>query len=278
VLTAVAGRKRALSVQAIQKHYDLASPYYLALWGRHLHHGLFETGNESKEEAAEQLLRLIVEKAAVLEGANVLDVGCGMGGTSIWLAEQKRCHVVGITLSPVQARMATEGSIDVTPKPIFIVADADHPCINGHFDFVFAVEMISHLSDRNAFFRYCAERLITGGRMCIAAWMKANDLSYVDEARYITPIEQGMLVSLPTIDDYYEYVSAANMRLLHYGDISSKVSRTWDICTELVQNKALWQLAGTRSREFVSFLRSFGAMRNGFRSGAFRYAVMVLEK
>lgn len=277
-MTAVAGRKRALSVQAIQKHYDLASPYYLALWGRHLHHGLFETGNESKEEAAEQLLRLIVEKAAVLEGANVLDVGCGMGGTSIWLAEQKRCHVVGITLSPVQARMATEGSIDVTPKPIFIVADADHPCINGHFDFVFAVEMISHLSDRNAFFRYCAERLITGGRMCIAAWMKANDLSYVDEARYITPIEQGMLVSLPTIDDYYEYASAANMRLLHYGDISSKVSRTWDICTELVQNKALWQLAGTRGREFVSFLRSFGAMRNAFRSGAFRYAVMVLEK
>jgi len=278
VLTAATGGPRTPTVRSIQEHYDVASPYYLRLWGRHLHHGLFETGNESKEEAAEQLLRLIVERAAVFEGADVLDVGCGMGGTSLWLAEHKRCQVVGVTLSPVQARLAMEGSIQVTPRPTFIVAEADHPCVNGPFDFVFALEVISHLSDRNAFFRYCAERLVTGGRMCIAAWMKANDLNHADEGRYITPIEQGMLVSLPTIDDYHAYIDAANMRLLYCEDISGKVSQTWDICMELVQSKALWQLAGARSRELVSFLSSFGSMRKGFRTGAFRYAVMVLEK
>src|SRR5947209_14065273 len=55
--------------EAIQEHYDLASPYYEKLWGKHLHHGYYRTGEESKEEAAENLIEFLVERAGIREGA-----------------------------------------------------------------------------------------------------------------------------------------------------------------------------------------------------------------
>src|SRR5437868_11418618 len=88
--------------EAIQEHYDLASPYYEKLWGKHLHHGYYKTGRESKEEAADNLIKYLVGLVGIREGARVLDVGCGIGGTSVWLTEKLGCKVTGITISPIQ--------------------------------------------------------------------------------------------------------------------------------------------------------------------------------
>ena len=48
----------------------------------------------------------LAERAGVPRGARVLDIGCGLGGSAMWLADQFECEVTGITISPVQARMA----------------------------------------------------------------------------------------------------------------------------------------------------------------------------
>ncbi len=46
----------------------------------------------------------------------------------------------------------------------------------------------------------------------------------------------------------------------------------------MMKDKTVWQLAFAHGHEFVAFLKSFKAMRDGFRSGHFRYALMVSEK
>src|SRR5260370_7892609 len=48
------------------------------------------------------------EQAHVPRGARVLDIGCGLGGSAFWLADQFDCNVIGMTISPVQARMANK--------------------------------------------------------------------------------------------------------------------------------------------------------------------------
>jgi tocopherol O-methyltransferase len=263
---------------SIQEHYDLASPYYEKLWSRHLHHGYYETGKESKEEAAEKLIELLAERARIPVGARVLDVGCGIGGTSVWLAEKLACDVTGITISPVQVQMATHASRHLKNRPAFLLDDANHLSVRGTFDIVWAVEVISHLSDRANFFRRMAELLVPGGKFCEAAWLKSEGLSARDEEKYIRPIEEGMLVSLPNLSEYQKHIHDNNLRLLYYEDISSRVARTWDICLGIAKDRALWELASRHSKEFISFLKSFKAMRNGFKTGKFRYAVMVMEK
>ncbi len=262
----------------IKDHYDLASPYYKDLWGQHLHHGYYETGTESKAEASERLIQLIVERSDFPRGARVLDVGCGIGGTSIWLTEHMGCKVTGITISPVQVQMAGEAAGQLKEKPTFLLHDANDLKVTGDFDAIWAVEVISHLSNRAEFFKRASKLLVKGGIICEAAWLKDEDLNPDKEERYIRPIEEGMLVDLPTLSEYKHHLSSNNLRLRYYEDISNRVAHTWDACLEIARKKATWQLAYRHGKDFVAFLKSFKAMKDGYKSGAFRYGLMISEK
>src|SRR5580704_16516285 len=95
-----------VEIDHIRRHYDRLSYLYRLFWGEHLHHGYWEN-NESIPRAQIQLMERLAERAGVPRGGRVLDIGCGVGGSALWLADQFECDVTGITLSPVQARMAT---------------------------------------------------------------------------------------------------------------------------------------------------------------------------
>lgn len=198
----------------IQEHYDLASPYYKELWGSHIHHGYWISGKESKEEAAQNLIELLIQKSGLKQGAKVLDVGCGIGGTSIFLAKEFGCDVTGITISPVQVEMAQADAKGLANPPHFRVDDANDISVTGPFDVVWSVEMISHLHDRDNLFRRAGELLKPGGKMCITDWCKDEGLSDAEVRKYIDPIEKGMLVSLPTFSEYLRHIENHSFRLL----------------------------------------------------------------
>ena len=96
--------------RAIQRHYDLITLFYRLLWGSHIHHGLWR-GQESPAVAQRQLTDAAAEMADVRAGDELLDVGCGMGGSSIRLARHYRCRVTGVTLSPVQRFWARNAAL-----------------------------------------------------------------------------------------------------------------------------------------------------------------------
>ncbi|KAK3308041.1 S-adenosyl-L-methionine-dependent methyltransferase [Chaetomium strumarium] len=106
----------------IKLHYDLASDYYLNLWGEHIHHGYWPTdeskASDSKETAQLNLIRLLLDISHLspdessTAGTNakplrILDVGCGIGGTTRYLASTLGATVTGITISSKQVHIAT---------------------------------------------------------------------------------------------------------------------------------------------------------------------------
>ena len=74
-----------VDLREIRKHYDRLSIFYRLLWGEHLHHGYWENG-ESIGRAQIKLMEQLAEKAGIPRGAHVLDIGCGLGGSAFWLA------------------------------------------------------------------------------------------------------------------------------------------------------------------------------------------------
>jgi tocopherol O-methyltransferase len=261
--------------QRIIEHYDFASPYYRALWGEHLHHGYWETGTETKEEAQLALTIHLAQTAQVQQGADILDVGCGFGGSSIYLAKKYLATVTGMTISPVQARMAQEAANQARASSQFLVMDAENIALREKFDVVWSIEAISHFTRKTRFFSQASAMLKPGGTLALIDWFKRRDLSGPQLRSYIEPIERGMLVELKTTADYVEMIRASGLKVTHARDLSRQCSKTWDVCANLITNRALWKLASNTGVEFIRFLRSFNAMRRGFDSGCFLYEMLV---
>src|SRR5690242_19021035 len=95
------------TIDEIRDHYDTLSPFYRRFWGEHIHHGYWR-GDESAVEAQENLIRELASRAEVSEGDRVLDVGCGLGGSSLLLAREYGVLVKGISLSEKQVSAARE--------------------------------------------------------------------------------------------------------------------------------------------------------------------------
>lgn len=87
-----------------------------------------------------------------------------------------------------------------------------------------------------------------------------------------------MIVDLPDLAEYKRHFDENGLRVVYYEDINPYVAKTWDISLGLIKKPALWGLAKNHGKEFVSFLKAFKAMKEGFKSGTFRYAAMVAEK
>jgi len=105
--------------------YDVISPYYPSLWGEHLHHGYWIVGDESKEKAQLQLVEHLAQLADIKHGSEILDIGCGMGGSSLFLARNYNATVTGITISPVQVEMATAAAARERIDVKFLLMDAE---------------------------------------------------------------------------------------------------------------------------------------------------------
>src|SRR4051812_17684224 len=92
--------------------YDRSSPLWERVWGEHMHHGFYPPrakGAPRMEPHAAQLelIEQLLRWGGVRAAANVLDVGCGIGGSALHLATRFDAAVTGITLSAVQAARAT---------------------------------------------------------------------------------------------------------------------------------------------------------------------------
>jgi tocopherol O-methyltransferase len=267
----------------IIRHYDVVSPYYKELWGVHIHHGYWKTGDETKEQAQVQLIKELIARADIKNGARVLDVGCGVGGTSIYLHKTLGAKVTGITISPAQIEIGNKLARDSHAKIKLMLMDASRLGLADHvgrsFDVVWSVEAISHFNKKADFFHAASRLLKAGGKLVVADWFKSNILTAAQERKYIRPIEKAMLVPrLESLNSYVNYMNRAGLNVTMFEAASAKVARTWDISLGLLKNPALWKLAVGHGSDLVNFLKGFAAMKAGFKSKAFEYGIIIAQK
>ncbi len=259
----------------IIEHYDLVSPYYRSLWGEHLHHGYWIRGDESKEQAQLQLIEHLAQLAKIKPGSDILDIGCGFGASSLYLAKTYNAVVTGINTSSVQVQMAIKAAASEKLDARFLVMDAEAMDFQKQFDLLWSVESISHYEHREKFFASAARLLKPGGLFAITDWFKKENLTPVETEKFIDPIEEGMMVKLQIMDDYEHFLNSAGLRIMHREILNKNCAKTWDLCLDIISNKAFWELAAKHGSEFIAFLKAFRAMRAGFASGNFVYGLFV---
>jgi tocopherol O-methyltransferase len=261
----------------IIEHYDAVSPYYNSLWGEHIHHGYWLRGDESKETAQIQLIDHLAQLADIKTGSRILDIGCGFGGTSLYLAKKYRASVTGITISPVQVRMAKEAAAKTNVDASFLLMDAEEMRFEQPFDVLWSVESISHYHDPRKFFASAVKFLKPGCCFALTDWFQKENLSAATKKKFIAPIEKGMMVELRGMNDYSDFLVSSGLQIIHRQDLTLNCAKSWDLGLEIIKDKSFWALAAKLGAEFVTNLKSFYAMRAGFASGNFVYGLFVAK-
>ena len=134
--------------EGIAAFYDQSTPLWEEIWGDHLHHGYYPNGSaDGVDHRAAQvdMIDRALDWASISNKKNVLDVGCGLGGSSRYFARKwgKDVKATGVTLSPVQVargnRLGEEQGLDQQVN--LQVADAlKMPFEDAKFDFVYSME------------------------------------------------------------------------------------------------------------------------------------------
>jgi tocopherol O-methyltransferase len=257
------------------EHYDVVSPYYRSLWGEHLHHGYWIRGDESKEKAQLQLIEHLAGLANIRPRSDILDIGCGFGGSSLYLAKHFKASVTGITISQVQVEMAMRAAAGEQVDARFVLMDAEAMRFHKQFDVLWSVESISHYQNLEKFFASAAKLLKPGGCFAITDWFKKENLTREQTRKFIEPIERGMFVELQVMGDYEQFLRSNGLQIMHREVLNKNCAKTWDLSLDIIKDKSFWALAARYGAHFVSYLKAFEAMRSGFASGNFVYGLIV---
>ena len=270
-----------VDVARVREHYDRLSLLYRLFWGEHLHHGFFENG-ESPKRAQIRLMERLAERAVIPAGARVLDIGCGLGGSAFWLADEFGCDVTGMTISPVQARMASRKAAarDLNDRVRFEIRDANlwHPN-REHFDVVWIMESSEHFPNKPAFFERCAQTLKPGGTLAVCAWLRRDGAMLDEERPLIAAIAKAMMsASLDTLSDYRQWMSDSGLRVTAEEDITRNVAPTWTHCARIGANPMVRLFLPLMDAATRTFVRAFPLMVQAYAQGAMAFGLFVAKK
>ncbi|RME47858.1 MAG: class I SAM-dependent methyltransferase [Deltaproteobacteria bacterium] len=140
-----------------------------------IHWGYWQNGAKTIEEAADAIVDLLGESAQIGEGEHCLDVGCGIGGPALRLAQRHHCHITGLNISPAQiekgrqlAEEAREALEACGASVEFVFGDAmKMPFEPETFDHVYALDSMMHMNDKGRFIAEASRVLKPGGKFTI---------------------------------------------------------------------------------------------------------------
>lgn len=163
---------------AVRSYYDRHTAGFVA-YGQGggagaIHRAVWGPGVETRDEAFRYVEDRIADQLRTLSpdgaGLRVVDLGCGVGGSLCYLAGQLAIRAIGVTLSPVQARLARDRirRAGLDDRVRCIEGDyADPSLALPPADLVYAIESFVHGPDPPAFFAQCARLVRPGGLLAI---------------------------------------------------------------------------------------------------------------
>ncbi len=275
--------------QQIGEFYDASSELWEKIWGEHMHHGYYGRGGTYKVERRQAQIDLIEEllfwAGVTSQNAphNILDIGCGIGGSTLYLANKFGATATGITLSPVQASRAQERAITagLEKQVEFQVANAlEMPFADNSFDLVWSLESGEHMPDKAKFLQECYRVLQPGGKLILATWCHretsiTGELT-PDEIRHLKEIYR--VYCLPyviALSEYKAIAQATAFKDIKSDDWSMRVAPFWDVVIDSAFNieavtglvKAGWQT--------IQSALSLSLMSRGYSRGLIRYGLIV---
>lgn len=200
-------------VRRVADYYDHTQVLYTHVWSSSgVHYGLWDTSTRSREQAIRNLDRCVAGELGLPAGSRLLDAGCGIGGTSVYLADEFGFDVTGITLSEYQLgkARARATSAGVESRSRFAIGDyLETGFPDESFDGIIAIESSCYAESKPRFLAEAHRILRPGGTLVVSDGFRAGEVGAADRSDYEKMMRGMALTDLACVDEFVEDLGRA---------------------------------------------------------------------
>jgi cyclopropane-fatty-acyl-phospholipid synthase len=135
--------------KANMQHYELPSSFFSKVLGKHMKYSgdFWKPGVVSLDQAQTDMLELISERAQLEDGMDLLELGCGWGSLTLWMATNcPRSKIVAVSNSNSQRRFIQDLCVERGINNVEVIKrDMNDFLTSKRFDRVVSVEMFEHM-------------------------------------------------------------------------------------------------------------------------------------
>lgn len=156
---------------ANRQHYEVPERFFRTVLGKHLKYscGYWDGTTRTLDQAEAAMLALTCERAALGDGMRILELGCGWGAVTLWMAEHyPASQIVAVSNSTTQKRFIDQQAASRQLRNVRVVtADVNDFSPDGIFDRVVSVEMFEHVRNYEELMRRVASWLTPTGQLFV---------------------------------------------------------------------------------------------------------------
>ena len=154
------------------QHYELPPAFFQLCLGKRLKYSgcYYPRGDESLDQAEEEMLALYSERAELADGQSILELGCGWGSLTLWMAERyPNARITAVSNSHqqrehIEAQCQQRGLLNVH----VVTCDVNHLTLEAEqFDRCVSIEMFEHMRNYDALLRRIGGWLRPGGKLFV---------------------------------------------------------------------------------------------------------------
>lgn len=153
------------------QHYELPPSFFQKTLGKRLKYSgcYWPEGITTLDDAEESMLTLTCERAQLVDGMHILDLGCGWGSLSLWIAEKyPQSQVLAVSNSRLQGDFIRKVCLERGFENVSVVtADANTFDTRQRFDRVISIEMFEHMRNWDLLLSH------------IASWLRPEGMLFV---------------------------------------------------------------------------------------------------
>jgi cyclopropane fatty-acyl-phospholipid synthase-like methyltransferase len=221
------------SKKDISRYYDLSEVHYRLFWdlekSKSLHYGYWDSSTKNFHDALLNINNILARRVNVSKQDVVLDAGCGVGGSSIWLAKNIGCKVTGISLNGQQVKQASAFAKKEAMEHLVSFRHNDYTNTDfpdESFDVIWAIESVCYVPDKSEFIREAFRLLKKGGRLIIADFFKKNELQQKDE-EIVKRWANGWAIEDYSTKENFEYqLNVRGFSNIHFENANDAIMRS----------------------------------------------------
>lgn len=267
----------------IPEYYTRVTDAYRRGWSDSFHFASFLPG-QSLEDALRTNETKLADLAGLRSGMHALDVGCGVGGPALTIAEHSGARVTGLNITAHQVAIARRRAAerDLSAQAEFIAGDAmEMPFPDEMFDVVYAFDAVCYMPDKDAFFRQCARVLKPSGLYIAQDWHARDGLTAEERHTWIEPIcRYHCIPDLLSPSDTRAALDRAGFETLHCNSLGDDgdVLPNWKLLDSGITRGIHRHVARLIPPLFRMLVGGGYALLDGVKSGAFLLARTVAQK